>query len=261
MAAAAKLKGNDAYKARSYDSAIAHYTTAISADPSDHTLWSNRSAAYAARDPPLFDKSLTDANECVKLQPQWPKGYFRKGLAHLKLQQYEQAIEALSKALSLTGATGDASIQELLTQARQLMKDAYGSKVGDQVTDPAEAKRLGNALFKDSNYTEAAEFYSRAIQLAEQQGKRDGELAVYYINRAACHSQTHSYKNVVADCTTALEVDPQCVKAHLRRAIAYEGLEKWKDAAADYKEVQRLAPGTATASAGYTRCIKYAQSA
>jgi stress-induced-phosphoprotein 1 len=52
---------------------------AIELDPSNHVLYSNRSASYASlRD---FDKALVDANKCVELNPGWSKGYGRKGAA------------------------------------------------------------------------------------------------------------------------------------------------------------------------------------
>jgi stress-induced-phosphoprotein 1 len=52
---------------------------AIELDPSNHVLYSNRSACYASlRD---FEKALTDANKTVELNPGWSKGYGRKGAA------------------------------------------------------------------------------------------------------------------------------------------------------------------------------------
>ena len=43
----AKQSGTAAFKAGRFDDAVAHFTTAIEADPQSHVLFSNRSAAYA----------------------------------------------------------------------------------------------------------------------------------------------------------------------------------------------------------------------
>ena len=43
-----KAAGNDFFKNKNYENAIAKYTEAIAADPSDVTFYSNRSACYAA---------------------------------------------------------------------------------------------------------------------------------------------------------------------------------------------------------------------
>lgn len=51
--------------------AIESYTEAIIVDPSNHVLYSNRSAAYAKDE--KFEKALEDAKKCVELKPDWPK--------------------------------------------------------------------------------------------------------------------------------------------------------------------------------------------
>ncbi|KAG8812656.1 hypothetical protein FRC18_002868 [Serendipita sp. 400] len=46
MAAAFKLKGNDAFKSGNFAAAVGAYTDAMLADPKDPTLPLNRAAAY-----------------------------------------------------------------------------------------------------------------------------------------------------------------------------------------------------------------------
>lgn len=41
--------GNEAYAARQWDAAVAHYSKAISLRGVDASLWSNRAAAYLAK--------------------------------------------------------------------------------------------------------------------------------------------------------------------------------------------------------------------
>lgn len=48
--------------------------------------------------------------------------------------------------------------------------------------------------------------------------------STFYGNRAACYKNLSDFKNAVADCSAALEIDPQNWKARLRRGYAYEGL-------------------------------------
>ena len=55
------------------------------------------------------------------------------------------------------------------------------------------------------------------------------------------------------DCTEALRHAPRNLKAYLRRGLAYEFLEKYDDAAADFKTAMALDPGGAVASEGMRR--------
>ena len=64
MADALKDQGNKAFAAKDYDRAIALFSEAIKIDPSNHVLWSNRSAAYAGKK--QWDSALEDA-ETVRI--------------------------------------------------------------------------------------------------------------------------------------------------------------------------------------------------
>lgn len=99
----------------------------------------------------------------------------------------------------------------------------------DNETLAAEAKSKGNKFFTSQRYEEAKEMYSKAIEL-----KPD---PVYYSNRAACYSMLKDFENVVMDCTLALKMNKNYVKALSRRATAYEHLGRLTDALNDYTAV------------------------
>ncbi|CRK35980.1 hypothetical protein BN1723_020364, partial [Verticillium longisporum] len=52
---------------------------AIAIDPTNHILYSNRSAAYASKKD--WDHALEDAEKTVEIKPDWAKGWGRKGTA------------------------------------------------------------------------------------------------------------------------------------------------------------------------------------
>ncbi|KAH1080378.1 hypothetical protein J1N35_020139 [Gossypium stocksii] len=99
MADEAKAKGNAAFSSGDFNAAIKHFTDAISLSPTNHVLYSNRSAAYASLH--QYEAALSDAKKTVELKPDWSKGYSRLGASHLGLHQYQDAVSAYKKGLEI----------------------------------------------------------------------------------------------------------------------------------------------------------------
>ncbi|MBA0714327.1 hypothetical protein Golax_013307, partial [Gossypium laxum] len=99
MADEAKAKGNAAFSSGDFNAAIKHFTDAINLSPTNHVLYSNRSAAYASLH--QYEAALSDAKKTVELKPDWSKGYSRLGAAHLGLHQYQDAVSAYKKGLEI----------------------------------------------------------------------------------------------------------------------------------------------------------------
>ncbi|KAB2001796.1 hypothetical protein ES319_D11G019700v1 [Gossypium barbadense] len=99
MADEAKAKGNAAFSSGDFNAAIKHFTDAINLSPTNHVLYSNRSAAYASLH--QYEAALSDAKRTVELKPDWSKGYSRLGAAHLGLHQYQDAVSAYKKGLEI----------------------------------------------------------------------------------------------------------------------------------------------------------------
>uniref|UniRef100_A0A0C9RGH3 TSA: Wollemia nobilis Ref_Wollemi_Transcript_28244_2339 transcribed RNA sequence n=1 Tax=Wollemia nobilis TaxID=56998 RepID=A0A0C9RGH3_9CONI len=97
MAEAAKAKGNAAFSVGNFDEAIKHFSEAIALAPSNHVLYSNRSAAYASLH--KYVQALEDAKKTVEIKPDWSKGYSRLGAAYVGLGKYDDAISAYTKGL------------------------------------------------------------------------------------------------------------------------------------------------------------------
>jgi len=68
-----KDQGNDAFRAKDFDTAIEFYGKAIEENPTDHTVFGNRAAAY--HNQRNFDLAQCDAESCIKIKPDWTKGY------------------------------------------------------------------------------------------------------------------------------------------------------------------------------------------
>ncbi|KAJ7569117.1 hypothetical protein O6H91_01G061400 [Diphasiastrum complanatum] len=98
MADEAKALGNAAFSAKNYEEAIKHFSHAITLNPGNHVLYSNRSASYASLH--KYHDALNDAKKTVELKPDWGKGYSRLGAAYLGLGKAEDAADAYQKGLN-----------------------------------------------------------------------------------------------------------------------------------------------------------------
>lgn len=93
----AKERGNELFAAGNYDMAIKSYSMAIRLDRGNHVLHSNRSAAYAGAG--RFEDALSDAETCVKLAPDFAKGYLRHAVALSGLGQHAESAKVCAKGL------------------------------------------------------------------------------------------------------------------------------------------------------------------
>lgn len=114
MADEAKAKGNAAYSAGDYEAAITHFTEAINLAPTNHVLYSNRSASYASLN--RYSDALSDAKKTVELKPDWVKGYSRLGAAHHGLAQFDDAVSAYNKGLEID--PNNAALKEALAESK-----------------------------------------------------------------------------------------------------------------------------------------------
>merc|ERR1719183_1773913 len=87
-----KNQGNAAFQAGDFQAAVAGFGEAILVDPTNHILYSNRSAAYLSMG--RADKALEDGRKCTELKPNFSKGFARLGAAHYFQDNFEQAVQS-----------------------------------------------------------------------------------------------------------------------------------------------------------------------
>ncbi|KAK2921042.1 sperm-associated antigen 1A isoform X2 [Channa argus] len=121
----------------------------------------------------------------------------------------------------------------------------------------ARIKNEGNDLFKHGQFADALEKYTQAIEECAKEGIDSPEdLCILYSNRAACYLKDGNSSDCIQDCTKALELQPYALKPLLRRAMAYESLERYRKAYVDYKTVLQLDTGIQAAHDSVNRITK-----
>ena len=132
---ALKDRGNACLKSQDYAGAVEHYSAALAllegavessstTTPQPHILHSNRSAAYYFLGD--FVKALEDGEACVKLAPEWAKGYSRAGSALFAAGRLEEAAK-----MYIVGLTKDPTNLGL-SQGLAAVQQAYKSRKDDE---------------------------------------------------------------------------------------------------------------------------------
>uniref|UniRef100_A0A6A7G605 Serine/threonine-protein phosphatase 5-like n=2 Tax=Hirondellea gigas TaxID=1518452 RepID=A0A6A7G605_9CRUS len=110
-----KNRGNECLKAGKVSEAIELYTEAINLEPTA-ALYSNRSNAYLKLE--KYYEADRDAQQAIKLNPMWSKGYFRFGEVRNSIGQYTEAMTSYQTAQMLhqkqEGRTDPLLVQRML---------------------------------------------------------------------------------------------------------------------------------------------------
>lgn len=118
------------------------------------------------------------------------------------------------------------------------------------LSGPARIKESADEKYKGGMFEEAIALYGQCIS----QAGGDSELRMKALNnRSACYKQLSNFEATIEDTTAVLEIDPENIKAYIRRAQAFEAVERYKLALQDVKYVISLGITTAGQS-NYTLC-------
>ncbi|XP_029704477.1 tetratricopeptide repeat protein 1 isoform X1 [Takifugu rubripes] len=171
-----------------------------------------------------------------------------------KLQDEDEPVNKLQQ-----DDQDNALLDDLDTELKENSKevefdDDYLREVEKELTEEEKESRRqqsltlkekGNSHFKDGKWLEAEQSYKEALVLCPVCFSK--ERAVLFSNRAAARLHLDLKDQAIADCSRAIELNPDYVRALLRRAELYEQTEKLDEALEDYKKVLDHDPNQASA--------------
>jgi tetratricopeptide (TPR) repeat protein len=96
------------------------------------------SASYAGLEE--WAKSVEDAKECIRLDPQFMKGYYRLATAQLEQKHYDMALATIKQGLSL-----DANNSQLL----KVMRNIKHAKGAGTIVPETNGKKLDTATSQE----------------------------------------------------------------------------------------------------------------
>lgn len=226
--------------------AVTKYTAAIGLDPTQAALYSNRSAAYAGLGD--WENAAADGKKCIEVDASFLKGYHRAGSALRSLGRLEEAKKIAEKGL--VHHPGNEDLKKLVDELTPMIEAEKAARLRG-ASAAERLKEEGNDLFKAAKFELAIKKFTDALGACTD---RTSKLALTILNnRAACYQQLSDFSNVVMDTSEVIELEPDNIKALLRRALALEGLERYKSALSDIREILKYDPSNTIANAAQHR--------
>jgi tetratricopeptide (TPR) repeat protein len=92
-------EGNDHYKAKEYEQALAAYTQAIALAPGQAAIYLSRGTTYSQLG--QYDQAIADYTQAITLDPRHVTAYHNRGDIYYTLQDYHLALADYERALAL----------------------------------------------------------------------------------------------------------------------------------------------------------------
>ena len=179
-------------------------------------------------------------NEEVLTSAQW----FERGYEFSIHKDYDSAIEAYTKAITLNPSASEAYFNRGLAYYR---KGQYYQAIADYdqviILAPQDSQAYTNrgcAYYANGQYDRAIADFDQAISL-------DSHSSEAYYNRGDAYDQKGQYDRALADYDRAIALDPRNSKAYNNRGFTYSNKGQYDRAIADFDQAIALDPSNAIA--------------
>ena len=224
----------------------------FAADKIDAVEYYNRGISYFKEEE--FDDAIQAFTKAIVLNLKYAYAYYYRGVCYYRKREVQNAIEDYTEAIRLKSDYAEAYNNRGACYARK-------GKPDKAIADYTEAIRL------KPDYAEA---YNNRGACCARKGEPDKAIADYteairlkpdyaeaYYNRGFYYGQKGETDNAIADYTEAIKLKPDYAKAYFNRGICYGQKGETDKEIADYTEAIRLNPDDAAAY--FNRGICYGQ--
>lgn len=206
--------------------------------------------AYEKKD---FRKVVYCMDRCLDQAPTCARYKIQKAECLAYLGRYQEAQEIANGILHLDKSNADAiyvrgmclfyedNIDSATSHFQQVFRLAPDHTKAMDIYKRAKLlkkkKDDGNDAYKNCRFQEALNLYTEALSVDPLNKKTNAKL---YFNRATVMARLNKVREAAADCTSALALDENYLKALLRRAKCYMDLGEYEDAVRDYERICKI---------------------
>jgi PQQ-dependent catabolism-associated CXXCW motif protein len=208
--------------------------------------------------PGSFRETITTGIRAIR-QAVWPDPnyFYKRGVDYAEKNQYDNAIDDFTKAISLAPDNADAYLQRALAATN---KEDYVQAIADFIKaatlDPTRSVDVqaiirtpkyaagydtrGMAYYSNEDYDHAISDYDQAIKL-------DPNNATYYDHRGMAYYRNKDFDRATSDYDQAIKLDPNNATYYDHRGLAaYFRNKDYDHAISDYDQAIKLDPNNAT---------------
>ena len=258
-----KLDGNKLFKNHLFSQAEECYGKALEAltaqgvedSFSDLVMQCRLNIAACCLKQARHEEAIKQCSLVLGIQPTNTKALYRRGSAYATLGNVNAALVDLH--LAAIHAPEDSAICALISSLEPHHETAakHGSKdetrkdpnseprvqpecarSESEVLIPGPAKVIkeqADSHFREARFECAISGYSKALDAFPSDPRFDSGRAVCHNNRAAAFFQLREFEKVISDTSSVLSIEPQNLKALVRRCQSYEHVGKFEQAAND----------------------------
>lgn len=177
-----KESGNKAFAAKNFTEAIEHYTKAIRVDPTNHVYFSNRSASHAGlKTPEAWKEAITDAKQCIKINPSFIKGYYRLATAQIEIDDLDAASATIKQGLNVEPDNSNLAKLKRNIRAKKVAMKATAAKLQQESSSAMAATSSAAAVANSSAAAAAGADSALAKEIMDLQNQLKSTVKDYSI--------------------------------------------------------------------------------
>ncbi len=194
-----------------------------------------------------YQGALIAYNRVLRIKPNHPDAYFRRGVLYYNLRKYKDAYNDFNKVVSLNPSSAVAYMnrgltQDLMQRNKEAVKD-YSKAISLKPNYAAAYLNRGAVKNELRDYQGALTDLNKAISLRKN-------YALGYLNRGDSYIGLRNYQKAIADLNLAIIFKPDNPLAYSLRGLAYRRLGQYQRAILDYDLAIRFKPNYASAYFG-----------
>lgn len=249
-----KAEGNEFYKKKQYEQALALYQEAIDLNPNEINYYNNVAAVHFQKEDfescvEWCDKAIQKSKEGYYDYKKLAKSMARKANALAKQGKLEESLALFKDALL---EDNDYSIKEQMKKVEAVKKEQ--ERLAYLSPEKGEEHRVkGNDFFQEGKFREAIAEYDEGL-------KRDPNNVKIYSNRCFAYIKVLDLANALKDADKCIEMDPKMVKAWVRKGNIHHLMKEYHKAISAYDSGLKLEPENADLKQGKMKTMMAIQS-